>query len=140
MKTTKFFIVCLFFFGYVIHAKAFVRVQNKRKCVVVDPTTCNNNNSNNKCFFSIFVCSLIWYLSDLLTISIYWLFFQCLFDPNKGKSEERDLAVFNPLSQDETVSISNNENNISTILHINILHLHERGSSYILLVNRWHHF
>ena len=31
-------------------------------------------------------------------------FFQCLFDPNKGKKEESDLTVFNPLSQDETVS------------------------------------
>lgn len=31
-------------------------------------------------------------------------FFQCLFDPNKGKKEESDLSVFNPLSQDETVS------------------------------------
>lgn len=29
---------------------------------------------------------------------------QCLFDPNKGKNEELDLVVFNPLSQDETVS------------------------------------
>lgn len=39
-----------------------------------------------------------------------WLFFQCLFDPNKGKSEELDLAVFNPLSQEETVSISKQNN------------------------------
>ncbi|KAK2570132.1 TBC1 domain family member 5 [Acropora cervicornis] len=27
---------------------------------------------------------------------------KCLFDPNKGKKEESDLTVFNPLSQDET--------------------------------------
>ncbi|XP_078375705.1 TBC1 domain family member 5-like isoform X2 [Oculina patagonica] len=27
---------------------------------------------------------------------------KCLFDPNKGKKEDLDLAVFNPLSQEET--------------------------------------
>lgn len=27
---------------------------------------------------------------------------KCLFDPNKGKNDQADLAVFNPLSQDET--------------------------------------
>ena len=51
-----------------------------------------------------------------------WVFFQCLFDPNKGKSEDLDLAVFNPLSQEEDVSMSkqndlyNNQINAHTLI------------------------
>lgn len=55
-----------------------------------------------------------------------------MFDPNKGKSEELDLAVFNPLSQEETVSMSYK---YIYILFIYIVHLHERDSRYIILVD-----